>query len=142
MFDTLQQALSKSITLVHYDFDKVFQIDFNTFKEFDFSTIAFQATQRILLEGKQSFSILIQLILSFFRHVTITENNYQPIKLEIVSFIQMIKKLRHLIEFFYTSIIIKTNYLAIFDIMQQSFIISTSSTIKINICLIRTSQFL
>lgn len=39
------------------------------------------------------------------------------IKLEIAKFIKVIKKIRYLIKVFYNQVIIKINYLSIFDIM-------------------------
>lgn len=54
----------------------------------------------------------------------------------------MIKKVTHLIKFSQVCIIIKTNYSAILDILEQFFIILTTLTIKINLRLVKASQFL
>lgn len=54
----------------------------------------------------------------------------------------MVKKGRHLIEFSHAKVIIQTDHLAILDILQQSSITSTSSIIRLNLRLIRASQFL
>ena len=81
-------------------------------------------------------------ILFLSRLLTQVEKNYWPTELEIARFIWVIKKLRHLVESSRTKVIIRTDHTAIFDIMQQSMITSTSSTMRINIRFVRVSQFL
>lgn len=58
----------------------------------------------------------MQPILFFSRLLTIAEKNYWPIQLEIAGFIWVIKKLGHLVESSYTSVIAQINHSAIFDI--------------------------
>lgn len=84
----------------------------------------------------------MQPILFLSRLLTIAKKNYLPSKFEIAKFVWVMKKLRHLVESFRASIIIQTDHSAIFNIMQQFSIISTSSIMKMNVCLVRTSQFL
>ena len=84
----------------------------------------------------------MQPILFLSRLLTTAEKNYWPTKLEIAGFVWVIKKLRHLVESFRASVIIQTDHSAILDIMQQSSITSMSSTMRMNVCLIRAFQFL
>ena len=83
----------------------------------------------------------MQPILFLFRLLTAAKKNYWPTKLEIVGFVWVIKKLRHLVELSCVRVIIQTDHAVILDIMQQSSITSTSSTMKMNVRLVRTSQF-
>ena len=76
------------------------------------------------------------------RMLTATEKNYWPTELEITGFVWTIKKVRHLIESSMHPVVIQTNHSAILDIMRQSSITSTTSTMRINVRLVRASQFL
>lgn len=51
------------------------------------------------------------------------------------------KKVRHIIKLSKSSVIIQTNHFVILDILQQSSITSTTSTIRLNLRLVRVSQF-
>ncbi len=84
----------------------------------------------------------MQPILFLSRLLTAAEKNYWPTELEIAGFVWVIKKLRHLVESSRASVIIQTDYAAILDIMQQSSIASTSSTMRMKVRLVRASQFL
>lgn len=103
--------------------------------------VAFHTTEDILHEVKWLSSTSIQSIQFFSRFLMGVEKNYQPTELEIMSFVQIIKKLRYLVKSSYASIMIQTDHSTILDIMQQLSITSTSSTIKMNIYLIRVFQF-
>ncbi len=141
-FDALQLALSQPTTLVHHNPDKPLWIDLDASKEFGFGAVAFHTTEDVLHEAKWPSSTFIQPILFLSRLLTAAERNYWPTELEIVGFMWVIKKLRHLVESSRASVIIQTDYSAILDIMQQSSITSTSSTMRMNVRLVRTSQFL
>lgn len=84
----------------------------------------------------------MQPILSLSRVLTVVKKNYWPTKLEIAGLVWVIKKLRHLVESSRASVIIQTDYAAILDIMQQSSITSTSSIMRMNVRLVKASQFL
>ena len=70
------------------------------------------------------------------------EKNYWSTKLEIAGFVWTIKKVRHLVKSSKHPVIIQIDYSAILDIIKQSSITSTTSTMRINIRLIRAFQFL
>ena len=77
-----------------------------------------------------------------FRMLTAAEKNYWSTELEIAGFVWTIKKVRHLIESSMHSVVIQIDYSAILNIMRQSSITSTTSTMRMNIRLVRASQFL
>lgn len=54
----------------------------------------------------------------------------------------MVKKVRYLIKSSYAKVIIQTDHSVVLDILQQSSIISMSSTIKLNLQLVKAFQFL
>ena len=83
----------------------------------------------------------IQLILFLSRQLTLAEIRYQPIKLEIANIVQIVKKIRYIIEVATNITIIYTNYSATIDIVRQSSI-NTTSTKKLNLRLIRILEYL
>ncbi len=54
----------------------------------------------------------------------------------------VVKKVRHIIESSKSNVIIQTDHSAILDILQQSSITSTTSTMRLNLRLVMASQFL
>ena len=54
----------------------------------------------------------------------------------------VIKKVRHIIESSKSNVVIQIDHSAIFDILQQSLVTSTTSTMRLNLRLVRASQFL
>lgn len=142
-FHALQEALSRPTTLVHHNPDRVLWIDLDASKEFGFGAVAFHAaTEDALPQGKWPTSTAMQPILFLSRLLTAAEQNFWPTELEIAGFVWVIKKLRHLVESSRASVIIQTDHAAILDIMQLSSITSTSSTMRMNVRLVRASQFL
>lgn len=142
-FHALQEVLSHSSTLVYHNANKTLWIDLDTSKKFGFGAVAFyMAEGNVLLKGKWPSSMSMQLILFLSRLLTAAKKNYWPIKLEIARFVWVIKKLRHLVKLSRQSVIIQIDHAAILNIMPQLSIASTSSTMKMNVRLVRTSQFL
>ena len=135
--------MSQLSTLIHHDPGKILWIDLDASKEFGFGVIIFHtAANKALSEGHWPFTTLVQPILFFFRLLTSAERNYWPTELEIAGFVWVVKKVRHIIKLSKSSVIIQTDYSAIINILQQSSITSTTSTMRLNLRLVRASQFL
>ena len=75
------------------------------------------------------------------RMLTSAEKDYWPTELGIAGFVWTVKKVRHLIESSTRPVQIQTDYSSILDLMKQNSIVSTS-TLPLNVRLIRVSQFL
>jgi transposase InsO family protein len=140
-FLLLQKNLIKITLLIHFDKIKWLWIDLDEFKEFDFEVIVFHVIKKF---SKRTWSIKknIQFIMFLSRLLIFAEKNYWLIELETVELIWIIKKIKHLIQSFEKSIIIQTNHAAIMNICKQTSIISTNSVMRMNLRLIRVSQFL
>lgn len=135
--------MSQPSTLVHHDPEKVLWIDLDASKEFGFGAIVFHTTSnKALSEGRWPSTTSVQLILFLSRLLTSTEQNYWPIELEIAGFVWVVKKVRHIIESSKSNVIIQTDHSVIIDILQQSSVISTTSTMRLNLRLVQASQFL
>ena len=142
-FQSLQEGLSKPTTLIHYDPNKILWIKLDALKEFGFRAIVFYTyPNKELLKGKWSSKSSLQPILFLSRLFTLAEKNYWPTKLEIVGFVWVIQKVWHIVKLSRVKVIIQTDHTAILDILNQSSIISTTSTMQMNVCLVCASQFL
>ena len=136
-FQSIQEALSQSLTLVHHNPGKILWIDLDAAKEFEFRAIVFHtASNEALLEGRWPSTTSVQPILFLSRLFTSAERNYWPTELEIAGFVWVVKKVRHIIESSRAKVIIQTNHSAIIDILQQSLITSTTSTMRLNLRLV------
>lgn len=141
-FHGLQAALAQPTTLAHHDPNKTLWIDLDASKEFGFGAVLFHArTDKELPEGKWPPRSTICPIIFLSRLLTHAEKNYWPPELEIAGFVWVIKKVRHVVESSRAKVIVQTDHSAILDIMQQSSITATASTMKMNVRLVRASQF-
>ena len=116
-------------------------MNLNTSKEFDFGAQVFHVNGEVN-SNKWPFRTAIQTIMFFSRGLTQAEKNYWPTELEVAGFVWVLKKIRHLVDSSKHATIIQTDHSAILDIMKQSSITSTNSTMRMNVRLIRASQFL
>lgn len=142
-FQSIQDALSQPSTLVHHDPEKILWIDLDASNEFGFGAMIFHiAANEALPEGRWPSTTSVQPIFFLSRLLTSAERNYWPTELEIAGFVWVVKKVKHIIESSKSSVIIQTDHSAIIDILQQSSITSTISTMRLNLRLVRASQFL
>lgn len=141
-FDSLQEALSQPSILVHHDPNKVLWIDLDASKEFGFGAQVFHVKDYDFSTKKWPPRSAIQPIMFLSRMLSEAERNYWPTELEVAGFVWVLKKIRHLVESSKHPTIIQTDHSAILDIMKQSSITSTTSTMRMNVRLVRASQFL
>lgn len=118
-------------------------INLDASQEFGFGAVVFHtSTDEYLPQGRWPSSSSVRPILFLSRLLTSAKKNYWPTELEIAGFIWVVKKVRYLIESCRARVIIQTNHSAILDILQQSSITSTMSTMRMNLRLVRAFQFL
>ena len=143
-FQSLQQALSQPSLLVHFDPSRDLWIDLDASREWGFGVQIFHVKRGYETTGASKWPsrTAIEPIMYLSRMLTSAEKNYWPTELEIAGFVWTIKKVRHLVESSRQPVIVQTDHSAILDIMKQSSITSTSSTLRLNVRLIRASQFL
>ena len=136
----LKNTILQAVMLVYYLLDRVLWIDLDAFKEFGFGIIMFHTNDdAAALSGKWLPQTSIQLIMFFSRLSTDAEQNYWPTELKIAGFIWIIMKIRHLVKLSKHKVVIQTNYSAIVNIVKQHLIVSTISTMQINLRLVRAS---
>lgn len=140
---SIQEALSQLSTLVYHNPEKTLWIDLDASKEFGFGAIVFHtASDKVVPEDCWPLASTIQPVIFLSRLFTFAKRNYWPTMLEIAGFVWVVKKVRHIIELSKVGVIIQTDHFAIIDILQQSSITSTTSTMRLNLRLVRASQFL
>ncbi len=140
-FLLLQENLIKTTFLIHFDKAKWLWINLDEFKKFDFEVIVFHVIKEF---SKETWSIKndIQLIMFLSRLLIFVEKNYWSTELKTAELIWIIKTMKHLIQSFEKSVIIQIDHAAILNICKQTFIISTNSTMRMNLRLMRAFQFL
>lgn len=151
----LKEQLSEPVTLVHYNPDQTLWIDLDASKDFGFGCIVFHVAEDQLVRTRlpaEPHSLeepcawparrTIQPIMFLFRLLTSAERNYWPTELKMAGFVWVIKKIRHLIESSKHKVVIQTDHSAILDIIKQRSIVTTTSTMRMNLRLVRASQFL
>lgn len=107
MFHSFHAALAQLTTLAYHNPDKIFWINLNALKEFDFGAMLFHTRTNEELRKRQwpSCSAICPIIF-FSRLLTPAEKNYWPTKLEIASFVWVIKKVRHVVKSFQAKVIV------------------------------------
>ena len=75
------------------------------------------------------------------RLLTDVEKNYWSIELEVVELVWTMRKIRHLIEFSKSRVVIYTNHFVTIDIAKQGSL-TTTSTVRLNLRLVRAFQYI
>ncbi len=142
-FLSIQEALNRPSTFVHHNPEKIFWIDLDASKEFDFGDIVFHIiSSEAISEGRWPFASTIQPVFFLSRLLAPVERNYWPTELEITGFVWVVKKVRYIIESSKSNVVIQTDHSAILDILQQSSVTSTTSMMRLNLRFVRAFQFL
>ena len=141
-YQLLQDALSQPSILVHFDPSRTLWIDLDASKEFGFGAVVFHVKRDAKFDKGWPSRMDVEPIMFLSRLLAQAERNYWPTELEIAGIVWVLKKVRHMIESSKQAVRIQTDHSAIVDIMKQSSIVSTTSTMRMNTRLIRASQFL
>ena len=147
-FHHLQKLFSSPTILHHHDEKRVLYIDLDASKEFGFGAHVYHCTDDLPSKTnpveppkqppKQKSQ---QSILFLSRLLTDAETRYWPTELEIAGIVWVVKKVRHMIEASTQSTVIYTDHSAAISIVRQTSL-NTTSTEKLNLRLIRASEYL
>lgn len=130
--------------LAHFDQDRPLWIDLDASREWGFGVQIFHVKKDYVASPgtKWPSRTAIEPVMFLLRMLTAVEKNYWSTELEIAGFVWVIKKVRYLVESSRYPVIIQTDHSVILDIMKQSSITSTTSTLRMNVRLVRVSQYL
>ena len=139
-FRRLQQAFASPTFLAHYDSTRPLFIDIDASKSFGFAAMVYHHKNDQIAEKLVRTDV--QPILFLSRCLNAAERNYWPTELEISAIVWVVKKTRHMIESNQKPpVIVYTDHSAAIPISKQT-TLNTTSTDKLNLRLIRASQYL
>ena len=138
-FKDLQGAFASPTFLIHFDPSRKLYIDLDASKEWGFAAMIYHVVD----DPEESFPrTAVQPILFLSKMLNQAEQNYWPTELEVAGIVWVIKKVRHMIESTKKPpVVVYTDHSAAVPISRQTSL-STSSTDKLNLRLVRASQYL
>ena len=139
-FKALQDHFKTPSYLTHQDPSRRLYVDVDASKELGFGAMIYHTKgDPPTKEGIKRQNI--QPILFLSKASTTAERNYWPTELEVAGLVWVVKKTRHLIEVAEEPTIVLTDHSCTVSIAKQN-TLSSSSTDKLNLRLIRASQYL
>ena len=138
-FRDLQEAFSSPTFLIHFDPSRRLYIDLDASKEWGFAAMIYH----VIGDPEDSFPRTdVQPILFLSKMLNQAEQNYWPTELEVAGIVWVIKKVRHMVESTKKPpVVVYTDHSAAVPISRQTSLTS-SSTDKLNLRLVRASQYL
>lgn len=140
-YENLQKAFANPVFLIHYDQTRRMYIDLDASKRWGFAAMIYHVKGDPALDA--SFArTSVQPIMFLSKLLNGAEKNYWPTELEVAGIVWVVKKIRHLIESSQVPpVVIYTDHSAAVPISKQT-TLTTSSTDKLNLRLVRASQYL
>ena len=142
-FHDVQDAFKQPSFLVHYNPRRPLYYDLDASKDWGFAAIVYH----IKGDPDPSTDVTkvarsrIEPIMFLSRNLNSAERNYWPTELEVAGTVWVVSKTRHMIETSEHPVVIYTDHSATVQIAKQTSL-STSSTDKLNLRLVRASQYL
>ena len=138
-FQALQKALSTPSFLVHFDEKEMLYIDLDASKDFGFGAMIYHVVGDVLKDAYPLRS-KIRPILFLSRLLRDAETRYWPTELELAGIVWVLGKVRHMVESA-PHTVVYTDHGAALGIAKQT-TMTTSSTAKLNLRLIRASEYI
>ena len=139
-FHDLKQAFAKPTFLVHHDPARPLFIDLDASKAWGFAAMIYHVKGDVSAEGFPRTSV--QPIMFLSKMLNQAEQNYWPTELEVAGIVWVVRKSRHMIESSKKPpTVVFTDHSAAVPISTQTSL-SSSSTDKLNLRLVRASQYL
>ncbi len=139
-FHAVQQALSKTCMLVHFDSKKVLFIDVDSSKAGGIGAMVYHVDGEIPGGKEYPQRKSIQPILFLSRLLKDAETRYWPTEMELAGVVWVLTKIRHMVDTA-PKTIIYTDHGAALGIAKQT-TLTTSSTDKLNLRLVRASDYI
>ena len=139
-FKIIQKSLSISTYLIHFDNKRRLYVDLDFSKKMSIENVIYHVADN---ENSLTYSFRksIQSVMFLNRFLSSVEIKYWSTKLKLADLVWILKKIRHLIDFAVKFTIIYTDHEISFAIVKQTFL-STSSTNKLNLRLVRASNYI
>ena len=139
-FNIIQETLSKSIYLVHFNAKLQLYANLDSSKKIDVRAMIYHVDWN---EDTKSYppKKSVRSIMFLSRQLNSSKQRYWLIELKFAELIWVLRKIRHFIEFIELSIIVFIDHDAALEIIKQTFL-SISSTDKLNLRLIRVFDYI
>lgn len=137
-YKVLQKRLSSPRYLVHCSPVRQLYLDVDASKEEGIGAMVYHSKQ---ITSDYPARTMVEPIMFLSRRITDTESRYWPTELELAGLVWVLRKTRHMIESAQQPPIIYTDHGAAVGISRQESL-STSSTDKLNLRLIRASEYI
>ena len=134
----------RSIILTHFNLTHQLYVDLKMLKEFRFRAHIYHhwSDNEIKIDSASEVKQKNMKSICFFSKLLVnTETRYWLTKLKIVRLVWVVQKIHHMIKSVIKVTIIYTDHFITVNIVHQSSL-SMTSTEKINLCLIQTSEYL
>ena len=139
-FRDLQNAFRSPTFLFHYDRKRKLYVDIDASKRRGFAAMIYHVRKDVL--DSMPARADVQPIMFLSKLINAAERNYWPTELEVAAIVWVVRKIRHMIEASeLPPVIVYTDHSAAVQISRQT-TLSTSSTDKLNLRLVRASQYL
>jgi hypothetical protein len=140
-FDFIQHNLFRSRHLIYVDIERQLYEDIDVSKKFEIDVMIYHVKNDDENLFAYSSRSKIELILFLSRQLKSIEKNYWFTKLKIIDIVFIIRKIRHMIEFFKKFTILFTNHEFVLKIVKQTFLIINSID-RLNLRLIRVFKYI
>ena len=140
-YQSLQAAFQEPVFLIHYDRTRRLYIDLDASKKWGLAAMIYHVKGDPGVD--ETFArTRVQPIIFLSKLLNAAEMNYWPTELEVAGIVWVVKKIRHLIESSQVPpVVVYTDHSAAVPISKQT-TLTTSSTDKLNLRLVRASQYL
>lgn len=138
-FSELQKALSKPSFLAHFDESQTLYVDLDASK-YGVGAMVYHLKGKGISAGEYPKRSQVQPILFLSRLLKDAETRYWPTELEIAGIVWVLRKIRHMVESAPRTVIY-TDHGSALGIAKQT-TLTTSSTAKLNLRLIRASEYI
>lgn len=135
----LQESFSRARFLVHFNKYRVLYIDIDASKQRGFGAMIYHLKSGA--DPTKPRRTDIEPILFLSRLLNAAESRYWPTELEMAGLVWVIKRVRHMVEASSESTVVFTDHAANPSIVRQT-TLSSSSTDKLNLRLVRASTYL
>ena len=140
-FKIIQESLSKSLYLIHFNVKKQLYVDLNFNKENDIEAIIYHVEDDWQKNNSYLSKKAVRFIMFFYRLLSSSKTKYWSTELELAKLVWILRKIRHIVKSTNMTIIVFIDHDAAIEIVKQ-IILFIFSTNRLNLRLIRVSKYI
>ena len=117
-YEIFQFLLSKFFYFIHHDSKRQIYVNLNANKEFDIDVVVYHVKKNFIKSNEYSVKSFIQSIMFLFRLLNSIEIRYWSTEMKVADIVWILRKIRHFIESFISSIEIYIDHDVTLDIIK------------------------